>query len=403
MASKPSLDSLCIRHQTGKQRTGDHIPPIHATSTFSFDSVESAVDVFAGNTPGYIYSRWDNPGLVRLEERIAALESFSTTEESQSELYAKSTLFASGMAAISAGIYSELSKGDEILCQQDLYGGTTELFTGDLPKRGMKAHFCDLKDLNEVENLFKSNPRIRLLYIETPANPTMRCYDISALCSIAKRFDCLTFCDNTFASPLGQRPLRLGADLVMHSSTKYLNGHGSGISGVLVGSNLEWMDKIWTYRKLHGAMLSPFEAWILEQGLKTLSIRMKKHSENGLYVAGFLENHPKISKVNYLGLKSHPDFEVAASQMMELGGMMSFELKGGFEAGKEMMNKLEFCVLTASLGTVDTLIQHPASMTHVGVPKNQRIKAGISDGLIRLSVGIEDPKDIISDLESALS
>jgi methionine-gamma-lyase len=241
------------------------------------------------------------------------------------------------------------------------------------------------------------------LYAETPSNPTLNCYNLKALSDLAHRYKARLAVDNTFASPYLQQPLKFGVDFIVHSATKYLNGHGTGLSGFLVGRDVKFMQKeVWKIRKLNGTICSAFDAWLLNIGMKTLSLRMDKHGANALAVAKFLQQHKAITKVNYLGLKQHPDHALAKKQMRNFGGVLSFELKGGYKAALKLMKKVKFCQLTASLGTIDTLIQHPASMSHYFVSKPQREAFGITDGLIRLSVGIEDVQDVIDDLQQAL-
>jgi methionine-gamma-lyase len=288
--------------------------------------------------------------------------------------------------------------------QGNIYGTTVDYINHAALQFGLKVHYEDFKKLDKVEAILKKDKKIKLVYTETPSNPTINCYDLKALSSLAHKYKTRIAVDNTFASPYLQRPLEYGVDFVIHSSTKYLNGHGTGLSGLLVGSDIAFMDKdVWTIRKLHGSICSPFDAWLLNLGMKTLSLRMQQHCSNALAVAKWLQAHKAIAKVNYLGLASHPDHALAKRQMKDFGGVLSFEMKKGYKAGEKLMKNLKFCKLTASLGTTDTLIQHPASMSHYFVPKEQREKFGITDGLVRLSVGIEDVQDIIDDFEQALN
>jgi methionine-gamma-lyase len=271
-----------------------------------------------------------------------------------------------------------------------------------LPPLNISAEIVDLRDLNKAEDVMKKGG-IKMLYLETPANPTIQCVDLEELCKLAKKYNILVACDNTFASPYLQQPFRYGVNFVVHSTTKFLNGHGTAIGGVLLGRDVELMKgHVTKVHRLLGGNSNPFDAFLLIQGIKTLELRMERHCSNAIEVANFLEKHRAVEKVNYTGLKSHPDYAVAKKQMRHPGGMLSFELKKGLQGGIDFMNKLKMCVRTVSLGTCDTLLSHPASMSHAGVPKEQRIKYGITDGLIRMNVGIENAQDIIADLEQAL-
>ena len=297
---------------------------------------------------------------------------------------------------------STLQTGDTVLSHYSLYGGTYELMHKVLADNGIKVIIADLRDLNIVEDCIKKN-KIKLVHIETPANPTIQCVDIEAVTKLAKQHNILVSVDNTFATPYLQQPFKYEVDFVFHSTTKFLNGHGTAIGGVLIGKDNEHMrTKVWKWHVLLGGNSNPFDAFLLSNGLKTLELRMDRHCSNAMKVAEYLQQHKKIEKVNYVGLTSHPDFATAKKQMKLPGSLMSFELKGGLEAGKKFINALQLCISATSLGTVDTLISHPASTSHMSVAKEERLKFGITDGLIRLSVGIETIEDIIYDLEQAL-
>ena len=297
---------------------------------------------------------------------------------------------------------SNLQTGDTVLSHYSLYGGTYELLHKVLAENGIKVIIADLRDLTLVEETLKKN-KIKLVHIETPANPTIQCVDIEAVTQLAKKQNILVSVDNTFATPYLQQPFKYGVDFVFHSTTKFLNGHGTAIGGVLIGKDNEHMrTKVWKWHALLGGNSNPFDAFLLSNGLKTLELRMDRHCSNAMKVAEYLQLHKKIEKVNYVGLKSHPDFATAKKQMKLPGSLMSFEVKGGLEAGKKFINALQLCISATSLGTVDTLISHPASTSHMSVAKEERLKFGITDGLIRLSVGIENIEDIIYDLEQAL-
>ncbi len=374
-----------------------HQVPIYASSTYVFDTAEQGMRRFDGKEEGYIYSRWGNPTLTEAEEKIAALETFQLDTE------AKGILHSSGMAAITTLLLAHLKPGDKIISHYSLYGGTNEILGKLLPGLQISPVIADLRDLNKTEDLLKADPAIKMMYLETPANPTIQCVDLEELGRLAKKYNLITACDNTFATPYLQQPFRFGIDFIVHSTTKFLNGHGTAIGGVLLGKDLSFMNGPCT--KLHrllGGNSNPFDAFLLIQGMKTLEIRMDRHCQNAMEVAAFLEAQPAVARVNYTGLASHPDHATALKQMRHPGAMLSFELKGGLQAGIDFMNKLQMCVRTVSLGTCDTLLSHPASMTHYSVPKEEKEKYGITDGLIRMNVGIETLADIIHDLDQAL-
>lgn len=380
-----------------------HLTPIYASSTYVFDTAEQGMNRFSGKEKGYIYSRWGNPSFTEAENKIAALETFGIKDESGNPLEAKAILHASGMAALTTLFISSLKQGDKVLTHASLYGGTDELLQKIFPSLGIETVIMDMHDPGQVEDTLKKDPSIRLMYLETPANPTLRCVDLEANIHLAKKYHILSAVDNTFASPYLQQPFRYGADYVFHSTTKFLNGHGTAVGGVLIGRDIKKMNEnIIKIHRLLGGNSNPFDAYLLSNGIKTLEVRMERHCSNAMKVADFLEKHPAIAKVNYPGLSSHPDHAIAQKQMKHPGSMMSFELKDGLEAGKKFIDKLKICVRAVSLGTCDTLVSHPASMTHYGVPKAQREKAGITDGLIRMSVGIENVEDLLEDLEQAL-
>jgi methionine-gamma-lyase len=380
-----------------------HITPIYASSTYTFDSAEQGMRRFTGEENGYIYSRWGNPTITEAEEKISALETFGLNSADGSPLAVKTILHASGMAALSTLMIANLKAGDKILSHFSLYGGTQELVDKVLPPLGIDAVIVDLRDLNKAEEALKANPSVKMLYLETPANPTIQCVDIEALTKLGKQYNCIVAVDNTFATPWLQQPFKYGVDYVFHSTTKFLNGHGTAIGGTLTGTDIERMSgPITKVHRLLGGNSNPFDAFLLVQGMKTLDVRMERHCSNGVLVAAFLDQHPAVAKVNYLGLDSHPDQATSLKQMRHPGAMMSFELKGGLEAGKKFIDGLQMCVRAVSLGTCDTLLSHPASMTHFGVPKEKREQYGITDGLIRLSVGIENIEDILRDFEGAL-
>ncbi len=393
-----SRHSLCIKDPIDHKGVPAHTPPIYATSTFVYSDLDKVTDFFKGKGEADVYSRWSNPTNVVVEEKIAALETFGMEEEGAA------VLFGSGMAAISALLMGlGLKSGDTVVAQGNIYGTTVELLNSTLTDLGVNTVYTDLHDLEALEDLLKKDKRIKLIYFETPANPLCTCYALKSIAALSNMYKVKTAVDNTFASPILQQPLSLGIDYVVHSATKYLNGHGTGLSGVVVSLDKDFIkDRIWKMRKLLGGICSPFESFLLNNGIKTLALRMERHCDNTFLVSQFLKQQKEVLIVHYPGSPDHPDHIMASSQMHDFGGMLSFELKGGLKAGMNLMRKVEFCTLTASLGTVDTLIQHPASMSHINVPQEQREAFNITDGLIRLSVGLEAPEDIISDLEQGL-
>jgi methionine-gamma-lyase len=379
-----------------------HLTPLYASSTYVYDEAEQGMRRFSGKEPGYIYSRWGNPTMSEAERKIAAMETYRLQKDGQ-PLEAMAILHASGMAAISSLFMSVLKAGDKILTHYSLYSGTEQYMKQLLEPLGLDSVIADLRDLSLAEKLLQEDPAIKLVYLETPANPTLQCVDLEALSLLAKKYGKVSACDNTFATPYLQQPFRFGIDFVVHSTTKFLNGHGTAIGGVLVGTDLEFMKSTATRaHRLLGGNSNAFDAFLLVNGMKTLEVRMQRHCENAMQMAIFLEGHPSVSRVNYNGLPSHPDFAVSARQMSHPGAMMSFELKDGFDAGVLFMNRLQLCTRTVSLGTCDTLLSHPASMSHSSVPRENRLEYGITDGLVRMSVGMENIEDILADFQQAL-
>jgi methionine-gamma-lyase len=395
--------SLAVHGGHKKDPMYAHQVPIYASSTYVYDTAEQGMRRFSGQEEGYIYSRWGNPTISEAEEKIVALETFNINRKDGSAFQVKGILHSSGMAAISTMMIALLKPGDRILTHFSLYGGTDELVQKILPPLNITAEIIDLRDINKAESAMKTG-QIKLLYLETPANPTIQCVDLESLCKLAKQYNIIVACDNTFATPYLQQPFRYGADFIVHSTTKFLNGHGTAIGGILLGRDIEQMKgHVTKVHRLLGGNANPFDAFLLIQGIKTLELRMERHCANAMDVANFLAKNSAVAKVNYAGLESHPDHKVAMKQMRHPGGMLSFELKNGLQAGINFMNKLKMCVRTVSLGTCDTLLSHPASMSHAGIPKEQRHKYGITDGLIRMNVGIENAQDIIADLGQALT
>jgi methionine-gamma-lyase len=397
--------STVTLHTAGKENDNfSHTTPIYATSTFTFDSTNEGMERFKGTDKTRIYSRWGNPTFVAAEKTIEALEAHGLKNENGEALELKALLHSSGQAAMSTLFFSNLSAGDTLLSHYSLYGGTQELMQKILAEAGIKTLLIDVRDIKLLEKTIGENPEIKLIHLETPANPTIQCVDIEAICSIAHQHNIKVSVDNTVATPYLQQPFALGADFVFHSATKFLNGHGSAISGVLLGKDLAFMQsKVWKWHVLLGGNSNAFDSYLLIQGMKTLEIRMDRHCSNTEKVAAYLSKHPAIEKVNFTGLASHPDHAIAKKQMKKHAPLISFELKGGLEAGKIFIDALEVCTRAVSLGTVDTLVSHPATMTHYGIPREERIKYGITDGLIRMSVGIENYEDLEADLEQALA
>lgn len=392
------FDSLTVKEHPENRTTAPHVLPLYATSSFDFENIDQGIDIFKNIESGHAYSRYANPTVDTVAAKIAALEAYGLGFE------ASAVMTSSGMSAIATLLLGTLKSGDKVLSQGNLYGGTTELLKSIFGQFGIETVFTDLKNLDLVEQSLRADKAIKMLYCETPANPTLACVDIAELSRLAHQHGALCAIDNTFATPMLQQPFALGVDYVIHSTTKYLNGHGNSIAGVVIGRDHETMRKgVWKAMKLVGTNCSPFEAWLTNNGLKTLSLRMERHCTNALAVAQYLEKHPAVERVNYPGLASHPDHALAARQMQGgFGGMLSFELRGGLEAGIACMNRIQFCSLAPTLGDVDTLILHPASSSHLAVPKEIRLQNGITDGLIRVSVGIENVSDIVADLEQAI-
>lgn len=389
---KAGFGTISIHGGSCKNPYGTLAVPIFQTSTFVFDSAEQGGKRFALEEPGYIYSRLGNPTTTVLEDKIAQLEHGEAAVAT-----------SSGMGAISSVMWTILKAGDHIISDKTLYGCTFAFFNHGLSRFGIEISFIDTADAEAVKKAMK--PNTRAIYLETPANPNLKIVDIKTVAEIAHTNpNTLVVVDNTFSTPYCQRPLELGADIVVHSATKYLNGHGDVIAGMVI-SRKDLVDQIRLVgiKDMTGSVLGPMEAYLIIRGMKTLEVRMRKHCENALKVAEFLEAHDKVAEVYFPGLKSHPGHEIAAKQMDAFGGIMSFELKGGFEAGKILLNNLKLCSLAVSLGDTETLIQHPASMTHSPYTKEERMEAGITDGLVRLSVGLENIEDIIADLEYGLS
>ena len=383
-----------------------HVPPIYQTSAFRFPDVEAGREIVSSHPQGYYYTRISNPNLTALARQIAILEGLDLLRSQpgvEAEQVVEGRVFASGMAAVSAVLLAYLQTGDTLVAQRNLYSNTFTWLSELAPRLGIRVAWVHDPSPQGWQDAFAEHPEARLAYAETPTNPTLTVVDLRQAAEIAHRHDAWLAVDNTFATPYCQRPLGLGADLVLHSTTKYLSGHGAIIGGAVVSRHPEFVrTRLQQVLVLHGGVPSPFDAWLADLGLRTFELRMQRHCENALQVALYLAAHPKVAVVHYPGLDSHPGHTVASQQMLAYGGMLSFELSGGFHAGETLMNAVRVATLAVSLGNVDTLIQHPASMTHYNVPRPARLEAGISDGLVRLSVGIENVADLIEDLEYGL-
>ena len=375
------FDTKVVRASTKPDKTtGAVVPPIYQTATYVLEEV--------GVDKGFDYTRAANPSRQLLEEHLAEIEGAKY-----------GVCFSSGMAAVDS-VLKILKSGDHVVCSDDVYGGVSRHFNNVLIHYGIEFTYVNTSNPHEVEEALKSNTK--LLWVETPTNPLLKITDLDAMNKIAKSNNLLFGVDATFATPVFLRPLEYGADLVMHSTTKYLSGHNQIIGGSIHTNDKEIFDKMKFIQKTIGAVPSPFDCFLTMLGLRTLHLRMERHNKNAISVANFLQEHPKVSRVAYPGLKSDPGYEIAKEQMSGYSGMISFELKGGIPSGKHLMNNVKLCLLAESLGAVETMITHPATMTHAEVPVKERHARGLTDGLVRLSVGIEDETDIIEDLRQAL-
>jgi len=370
--------AIHVGEEPKKMQYGDVVSPIHLSTTFAKESIEEVES-------GYVYSRSANPTRDNLEKKLAALEN------------AKYALaFSSGLAAETTILLSLLKKGEHVIAFDDLYGGTKRLFNRVMMRFGIGFTYVDLRDPDLFRKAIREESR--MVWIETPTNPLMKLADIKAISELAHEHDLIVVVDNTFASPYFQQPLTLGADIVVHSVTKYLGGHSDVVGGAVMVSDDELHEKMRFHQNAVGAILSPFDSWLVMRGVKTLAVRMERHQYNAMKIAEYLENHRMVDKVYYPGLESHPQHELAKRQMKGFGGMLSFELRGGLEEARRFVEALEIFALAESLGGVESLIEIPALMTHASIPREERLKVGIKDSLIRVSVGIEDLEDLIDDL-----
>ena len=390
------IDSLCVSE---KKETGSgtpHVLPIHASSAFTYSDIDDSIDVFTGEKQGFVYSRYGNPTISTVEEKLAAMEALGTDHD------AFALLTSSGMSAISTLLGTLLNPGDTLITQFSLYGGTTELIKKILEPVGVKVVYCNLNDVDELEKCIENQTTAKLIYFESPTNPTLECVDISQLVGIAKKNGISTAIDNTFCTAYLQKPMLLGVDYVVYSTTKFLNGHGNSIAGAVITKSLDKKKELWNHMKLSGTNCNAFDAWLLHNGIKTLAVRMDRHCSNALGLAQHLNNHSKVKTVNYPGLENDRYHNIASKQMSQYGAMLSFELDGDISIAKKFMNACKLCSITSTLGNVDTLLLHPATSSHLNVDRALRLEHGISDGLIRVSVGIENLEDILEDINKAI-
>lgn len=383
------FNSKCVHCGIEENEYGAVVPAIYQTSTFKFKSAQHGASLFTGQEKGFIYTRMANPTVIGMENAIAQLEGGH-----------KALGCGSGMAAIHTVFASLLSAGDHVVCSAAVYGPTTTLLNTVMKKFGIETTFVDTTVNENVSNAMK--PNTKLVYLETPGNPTLCISDIEGISKIAHKQNAKVVVDNTFMSPALQQPFKFGADIIIHSLTKFLNGHADVVGGIIIVKDEVTYQNFRKVLNQLGGVIDPFNSFLVHRGLKTLAIRMERHSENALKIAEYLEKHPLIKNLVYPGLKSHPHYEIGQKQHSGSGGLIKFEVTGGLEAGKILMDSVKLCTLAVSLGGVETLIQHPASMTHFSMGREARLAGGITDGLVRLSVGIENADELIADLEQAL-
>lgn len=372
------------------EQFGSLSTPLYQTSTFIFDNAQQGADRFSGEQEGFIYSRLGNPTTRQLEQRVAAMEGMEDAAAT-----------ATGMGAVSGALLANLSCGDHLISSKAVYGCSYALMAHQLTRWGIEVTFVDMENPAEVESAIKPNTKV--IFLETPINPNLVVLDLAAISVIAKKHHLISIVDNTFLTPVLQRPAEFGIDIVIHSATKYLNGHGDVVAGVICGAS-DMINHIkMTVLKDIGATISPHDAWLITRGLKTLHVRMERHCQNAQHIAEYLEQHPAIDKVYYPGLKSHQGNPYIGKQMKGAGGVIAFELKSDLQQGAAFINRMKLFSIAVSLGDAESLIQHPASMTHSPYTQEERLSAGISDGLIRISVGLENVDDLIDDLAQSLS
>jgi methionine-gamma-lyase len=383
------FDTKMVHAGMGKDQYGSAVVPIYQTSTFAFESAQNGADRFAGRAEGYIYTRIGNPTIRALERNVAELEHG-----------ADGVATASGMGAVNVIYMALLGKGAHIVSTGSVYGPSRGLIEKHYSRFGVEYSFIDTSDIENVRKAIRPNTKV--LYLESPSNPAMLVTDIRAVSELAHQHGCRVVVDNTFASPCLQQPLDLGADVVFHSVTKFINGHADVVGGIIVAKDEALVKELRAMMVITGCNMDPHQAFLVSRGVKTLSLRVERAQENAMKIAAWLEAHPKVAWVRYVGLPSHPQHDLVKRQMSGFGSMISFELKGGFEAGRRLMDNVQLATLAVSLGGVETLIEHPASMTHAGMSEADRLEGGITAGLVRYSVGIENVNDLIADLEHAL-
>ncbi|XRE44974.1 O-acetylhomoserine sulfhydrylase [Tenacibaculum discolor] len=384
-----NFETQAIRTQTERSQFSEHSTPLYLTSSFVFDDAEDMRASFAEEKQRNLYSRFSNPNTTEFVDKIVAMEGAEA-----------GYTFATGMAAVFSTFGALLNAGDHIVSCRSVFGSTHSLFTKYLPKWNIETSYFKITEVDIIESLIQPNTKI--LYAETPTNPAVDILDLELLGSIAKKHNLLLVIDNCFATPYLQNPIKFGADLVIHSATKLIDGQGRVLGGVTVGKE-DLVREIYLFSRNTGPAMSPFNAWVLSKSLETLSIRVEKHCENALKVAQFLEKHPKVKLVKYPFLKSHPQYEIAKKQMRLGGNIVAFEIQGGIEAGRKFLNSIQLCSLSANLGDTRTIVTHPASTTHSKLSKEDRLEVGITDGLVRCSVGLENVEDVIYDLNQALN
>ncbi|MHC5361156.1 trans-sulfuration enzyme family protein [Myroides sp. LJL110] len=383
------FETKAIRTQTPKSQNNEHSAPIYLTSSFVFDTAEDMRAVFAEEVQKHSYSRYTNPNQDELVNKIAQMEKAEA-----------GFAFSTGMAGVYCSLFPLLVPGDHIVSCSNIFGSTTSLFTNLFPQWGVNTNYFDINDSQtRIESLIKPNTKI--LFAESPTNPGVDILDLELLGEIAKKHNLIFIIDNTFATPYLQNPIDFGANLVIHSTTKLIDGQGRVCGGVVVGDK-PLIDKIYLFARTIGTALSPFNAWVLSKSLETLAVRVDRHCQNAVQIANFLEQHPSIDFVKYPFLPSHPQYQIAKKQMKQGGNIIAFGIKGGLQAGRDFLDKLQICSRSANLGDTRTIVTHPASTTHSKIPVKDRLKAGITDNLIRISIGLENPADIIADLQQAL-
>ncbi len=396
MTSQKNLGKATQAIHAGEARTASTqktglplLPPIYQNSTFRFTSAAECAEAFRDEESGYVYTRWGNPTQAVLEQKLAVLEAGEAALAT-----------ASGMGAVTTALLTALADGGHVVAMENLYSATFQILNEEFPRFGIETTFVDATDTAQIERAIRTDTKV--LYLESPTNPLLKLVDLKASAEIAKAYGLTSIIDNTFATPCGQQPITFGIDVAVHSMTKYMSGSGAVIAGAIIGQKEFVISAKEGALRNFGAVISPFNAWLTLHGLTTLPLRFARHSENAARVAEFLEAHPAVAWVRYPSLTSHPQYELAKRQMDAFGGMITLELKGGHTAGEHLVDHLQLCSLAVSLGDVRTLICHPASTTHSHVPADIRQRTGITDGLVRISIGLEDVEDIIADLGQAL-